>query len=159
GVAITLPNDVMYIQAGSPVQTFSAFVNIGSVTWSMSSALGTLTSDGVYTPPATSATVQNTTVTATSTVNSAVSAQMNLVIYANGTIRLAPGHTTSPGSGVFANYTDSQGNTWFAGELAGGDAIGSFPSGSAYGYYNGGSWPFTTDIALYQTPIYSSSND
>jgi hypothetical protein len=159
GVAITLPNDVMYIQAGSPVQTFSAFVNIGSVTWSMSPTLGTLTSDGVYTPPATSATVQNTTVTATSTVNSAVSAQMNLVIYPNGTIRLAPGHMTFPGSGVPANYVDSLGNTWFAGELAGGDAIGSFPSGSAFGYANGGSWPFTTDIALYQTPIYSSSND
>jgi len=150
GVAVTLPKDVWYIQAGSPAQVLSAFVSIGGVKWSMSPLLGTLTSRGIYTPPATSSTIQNTTVTATSTVNPAVGAQMNVVIYPNGTMRLAPGRSS--------NFTDSLGNVWFAGELAGGDASCNPGTKSCFGYSNGGSWPGTTDIKLYETPIYAGND-
>jgi Putative Ig domain/Malectin domain len=160
GVAVTLPNDVLYIQAGMTAQQLSAFVNIGSVTWTMSPTVGTLTSGGLYTPPATQTAPTSTTITATSTTNSAVAAQMTLVVMPNSVIRLAPAHNTSPGSGVIGNYTDSLSHVWYAGPLTGGDASCNPGTENCYiGYNNGGSWPSTTDIALYQSPMYSGGND
>jgi hypothetical protein len=149
GVTVNLPADVMYVQVGT-TQQFSAFVNIGTVTWSMNPTLGTLTGGGLYTPPATSTSLQSTIVTATSTTNSAVAAQMTVVIYPQGTIRLVPGQST--------NYTDSGGHVWFSGALAGGDAGCNPGTESCFGYDNGGSWPSTTDITLYKIPIYAAND-
>jgi hypothetical protein len=152
GVAVNLPQDVLYIQAGAPQQPFSAFVNIGTVTWAMSPSVGSLTSGGLYTPPATEASPTSTTITATSTTNSSVAAQMTVVILPNGVMRLAPGQAVYPGTG---NYTDANGSVWYAGELTAGDAAAGFTTQSAFGDNNGGSWPAITDIRLYEVPIYS----
>jgi hypothetical protein len=149
GVAVTLPEDILYIQAGSAAQTFSAYVNIGTVTWSMSPTVGTLTSEGLYTPPATSSTLQSITVTATSSTNASIAVSMTVVIVPNGTIRLAPGQTT--------NYTDSLGNLWLAGPLGNGDASCNPGTESCFGYGNGGSWS-GTDITLYELPIYATGD-
>lgn len=139
GVTVNLPNDVLYAQAGvGPVQ-LTALVHGGAsntVSWTMNPAVGTISSSGVYTPPAMSTTIQTTTITATSTDNPGVAAQMTMVVYPNGTIRLAPAQPS--------DYTDTQGNIWLHG-LAG---------DGGYGYDNGGTWPSTPDITLYKIPIY-----
>lgn len=156
GVAVTLPKDVLYIQAGAPAQTFTAMVNIGSVTWTMSPSVGTLSAGGLYTPPASQVAPTSTLVTATSTTNAAVAASMTVVILPNGVIRMASGQAVSPGAG---DYTDSQGNIWYAGPLTGGDAQTNFSSEAMFGYYNPGfTWPTSTDILLYKVPIYSGND-
>jgi hypothetical protein len=151
GPAVTLPKDVLYIQANTAQQTFSAFVNIGSVTWTMSPTVGALNSStGAYTPPSSVASPTSTVVTATSTSNSSVAASMTVVILPAGVIRLVPGQPS--------NYTDSHSNTWFAGALAGGDGANDFGTLSAYGYNNGGSWPSTPDITLYEISEYTAND-
>ena len=94
--------------------------------------------------------MQTATITATSAVNSGVTAQMQLVVYPSGTIRIAPGLTS--------DYVDSGGNTWFSGPLAGSDASESFLSEPQYGQDNGGSWSGTTNIDLYKRPIYATGD-
>jgi Malectin domain len=141
GVTVNLQNDIQYFQAGvGPVQ-LTAMVHGGAsnkVTWTINPQVGTLSSSGVYTPPATSTTLQATTITATSADNSSVAAQMTLAVYPNGTIRLVPA--------AASDYTDSKGNVWLHG-LAG---------DGSYGYDNGGTWPNTADISLYKIPIYGN---
>ena len=134
--------------AGAPSQTFSAFANIGSVTWTMIPTVGTLTSGGLYTPPSSETEPTATTVTATSTTNSAVAASMTVVILpnVNSIVRLAPAQTM--------DYTDASSNAWYAGPLNGGDATCD-ASLSCYGQSNGGSWPMTPDIALYEASEYA----
>jgi len=152
GVTLGLPEDVLYFQAGSPAVQLSAFVGgtaNTNVTWTMSPALGTLTSSGLYTPPTTSASLQSTTITATSVANSSVASQMTLWVMPNGTIRVVPGQGS--------NYTDSHGNVWLAGEGGGGDA-GCDLAMPCFGYDNGGSWPSTPDITLYKRDIYAGND-
>lgn len=141
GVTVNLPKDKVNFQAGSPALQFSAYVqgsaNTG-VTWTMSPSLGTLTSGGLYTPPATSSTVQNTIVTATSNADGTVAASMDLQVLPNlpdGVIR-----TVGACCGGGADYTDSNGHVWY--HLSAED--GCIATGSAIG-----SWPAITDITLY----------
>jgi hypothetical protein len=151
GVAINLPNDALYIQASTPSQQFTAFVNIGAVTWTMSPSVGTLTSGGLYTPPATVGSPTTTTLTATSAVNSGVAALMTVTILPTGTIRLVPGSVPGAINGVDVPtpYTDSQGNVWYAtGDDGGygGDAgvITGKPDPTLYRYALA-SWPDPQD--------------
>jgi hypothetical protein len=109
GVTINLFLDQKYIQVGTPAEQFVA--NVGGtkdtrVTWSMSPAVGSLTADGLYTPPGSVASPVITTVTATSAADPAVAAQMAVTIFPAGTIRIVLGKT-SP-------YTDPDGNIWNA---------------------------------------------
>lgn len=141
GVTVNMLNDILYMQAGLNSTQLTALVHGGAsngVNWSMNPQVGALSASGAYTPPATSATIQTTTITATSVDNPTVAAQMTLVVYPNGTIRLAPAQPS--------DYTDSKGNLWLHG-IAG--------DGSS-GYDNGGTWPNTPDITLYKIPIYGS---
>ena len=117
----------------------------------MSPSIGSLTSGGIYTPPSTEASPTSTTITATSTEDSAVAAQMTVVILPNGTMRLASGQAVYPGMG---NYTDSSGNVWFAGPLTGGDGSGDATE-SQFGYNADLNWPSITDILLYEVPIFA----
>jgi hypothetical protein len=83
-------------------------------------------------------------------LDSSVAASMTVVILPTGVIRMVPGQPS--------NYTDTHGNTWFAGALAGGDGANDFGTLSAYGYNNGGSWPSTPDITLYEISEYTSND-
>lgn len=140
GVTLTLPKDEMYVQAGAGAQQFTAFVNGSSntgATWTMNPTVGTLTSGGSYTPPATVSNATSATITATSAADSTVFATIPLTILPNGTMYLINGRTTS--------YTDTKGHVWQP--MTGDD--GGYP------YDNGGSWPTVSDIYLYQVPYYS----
>jgi hypothetical protein len=140
GVTLTLPNDQMYIQAGADAEQFSAFINGTSNTalrWTMNPTVGSLSSSGLYTPPATATGALPTTVTVTSAADSTVFATMALTVFPNGTIRIINGRTSS--------YTDTQGNVWQP--MTGDD--GGYP------YDNGGAWSNVPNIYLYQIPYYS----
>jgi hypothetical protein len=136
GVTINLPKDVMYIQAGTPSQQFSAFINGSSnttVTWGMNPAVGTLTAGGLFTPPANVNATTTTTVTATSSADRTIAATMTVSILPAGTMRIILGRN-SP-------YTDTNGNVWQP----------RTADDSAHGPYdNGGTWPNTPDITLYK---------
>lgn len=148
GVTLNLPKDEYYIQAGALAQQLVAYVNGSSntsVTWTMNPTVGTLTSGGLYTPPATASSVTTATITATSVANTSVFATMVLTVFPNGAIRIVNGQTSA--------YTDSQGNIWSPGSACCGGDDGGFP------YNNGGTWPSTPDIQLYQIPYYAFGND
>ena len=78
GVAVNLTQDYLNIMAGAPAFQLTALVNIGGVTWSMSPSVGSLTSGGLYTPPAAGTITSPTTtvITATSTVNASATASI-----------------------------------------------------------------------------------
>lgn len=140
GVTINLPKDYISIQAGTPTQQLTAFTNGSSntaVTWSMNPVVGTLTSGGSYTPPATIGFATTTTVTATSAADSSVAATMTMTILPVGPIRLVLGQPNP--------YTDANGNVW---QPEVGDD-GCHP------YDNGGTWPNTPDITLYKIACFS----
>lgn len=143
GVTLNLPIEQKYIQAGTPAQRFSAFVN-GSpnekVTWSMNPAVGKLTPDGLYTPPSNVSSTTVTTVTATSMADPNVAARMEVTIFPRGVIRII--------NGSLIPYADSHGNVW---ETSTGDDGGRI-------YDNGGKFPSVPDIRLYQVN-YFSNND
>jgi Malectin domain len=135
GVTITLPKDEVFIQAGTSSQQLAAFINGStdkSVIWSMNPAIGTLSSSGLYTPPATIGPATTATVTATSTADSSVAASQTLTVLPAGTIRLVLGQPNP--------YTDTNGNVW---QPEVGDD-GCHP------YDNGGTWPTKADIILYK---------
>ena len=120
GVAVNLPQESLYIMAGTPAQQLTALVHDGasnSVTWSMSPSLGTLTSGGLYTAPSSiTGAAQSTTITATSTVNSAVTAVMTVWVFpASGFFgMISPTRVTTSGTITGYTYTDASGHVWGA---------------------------------------------
>lgn len=150
GVTVNLPKDNINIQAGQSAMQLSAFVNGSAntgITWTMSPTLGTLTSGGLYTPPATNTVPAAATITATSSADATVAASMFLEIAPNlpdGVIRFVG---ACCGSG--ANYTDTNGKVWYH-EVYAGDGIANTGSGS---------WPMTPNITLYESDYDSFGGD
>ncbi|MGB2666256.1 MAG: malectin domain-containing carbohydrate-binding protein [Candidatus Acidiferrum sp.] len=109
GVTVDFLTNQKYIQAGTPPQKFVAYVggtdNHG-VAWSMNPSLGTLSPDGLYSPPKTVPLAQVMTVTATSVVDSSASTQMAVTIFPPGPIRIALGRPSL--------FTDPDGKVWQA---------------------------------------------
>jgi hypothetical protein len=150
GVAVNLPQDYLNIQAGTPAQQLTALVNIGTVTWSMSPTVGTLTAGGLYTPPATVASPTQTTITATSVTNGAVAASMPVYVLPAGTIRLLVSQTT--------NYTDNGSNVWY-GSLSTSNDLGTnlqYDISCCAGN-NAGSFANVTDKNLWTWTVGNSS--
>jgi Malectin domain len=109
GATVDFLTNQKYIQAGTPPQKFAAYVggteNQGIV-WSMNPSVGTLSSEGVYTPPQTVPSAQAFTVTATSVVDSSASTQMTVTIFPPGPIRIALGRSNI--------FKDPDGKIWQA---------------------------------------------
>jgi hypothetical protein len=109
GVTVDFLTNQKYIQAGTSPQKFVAYVggtDDHGVVWSMNPSVGTLSSDGVYTPPQTVPSAQVTTVTAASVVDSSASTQMTITIFPPGPIRIALGRPSL--------FTDPDGKVWQA---------------------------------------------
>jgi hypothetical protein len=148
GVTVNVAKDAMYVQVGASPQQLMAYVNGGAtntVTWSWSPAItgGTLTSGGLFTPPATITSPTSTTVTATSVDNSAVTSTLTLWVFPADAIRIRPA--------AQANYTDSSGKVWAP---TGGDGGGA----TCCQNLSGGPWPSVTDIAEYYYEIFGSGD-
>lgn len=144
GVTISLPHDYIYIQAGTAAQQLIAFINGPSnrdITWTMSPTVGSLTSRGLYTPPAATTNTAVTTVTATSNADSSVSATMSLSVLPQGPIRVILGQNES--------YTDTHGNVW-QGRTLDDRALQHGP--------HSGLWPRKPDIKLYEVPDFGDND-
>jgi hypothetical protein len=160
-VTIGLPQNQLYIQAATPAKQLYAFVNGTSntgVTWTMSPSLGTVTSGGLYTPPATVSGSSATTITATSNANPSAVATMAVVILPAGPIRIDMAGPCASGLTVIASpsyncstapFIDSHGNVWQA--ETGDDGGGVNNCGN-------GPWPTIPDIQLYKVS-YAASGD
>jgi hypothetical protein len=80
------------------------------------SGTGTLSGSGLYTPPSSLSAPTTITVTATSTINTAVAASLTLNVFPSGPIRLVPG--SAPGAlnyeMVPTTYSDTSSNNWYS---------------------------------------------
>jgi len=165
GVTVGVPQNELDIQAGMGAQQLAAFVNgasNASLTWTMSPTIGTLTSGGLYTPPATVSINTATQVTATSVADNTVSATFSLVVIQQGAIRLQMGgpcgsgltitYPVTPFNCVTTGFTDSHGNIWQAKTADNGS--GELDCGAGIP-----PWPNTTDIGLYEIPSSADTGD
>lgn len=137
GVAVDLAQHVLYMMVGVPAQQLAAMVHDGgsnAVTWSMSPAVGTLTSGGLYTPPVSVSGPTKTTVKVSSAVDPSVFDQEDIWIFPSTGMFFLPAF---PASG----YTDSHGNVW---SIAGGGAFGLSFNAPVEGCCNTQGYPFFT---------------
>ena len=116
GVTIGILQDQITMQAGTPPLQLTAYVNGSSntsVTWSMSPTVGTLTSGGLYTPPATEATETVTTITATAAANTNITASFPMTILPNGTMYILMNTQANfTAIGWTWPFVDGSSNTW-----------------------------------------------
>jgi hypothetical protein len=137
--------------AGAPATQLNVWVNgstVATFSCTMSPSVGTLTSDGLYTPPATSMTRQTTQVTCTATADNSQSVLFPIFVYPQAAIRESLSEDTN------VDFTDANGNVWYAG-------IGAFyrlpgAANCDFGYLPGSPWPPLPSIGLYYHCEYGS---
>jgi hypothetical protein len=131
---------------GAPAYQLPVWVNgSGTTTFTatMSPSIGTLTSGGLYTPPATCASRQTTIVTITPTADSSQAIYFNVFSYPNTGIYI---HLNGSSLAPDGNYgPDANGNIWYTGNGAIWRLAGNTVCYSPFG------WPPLTDVGLYQT--------
>lgn len=110
-IMVGTPEPRLFVQAGTPGFQIPSWVTGSksqSVTWSLnpSTGMGSISSSGVYTPPATVGSPQNVTITLTSPSNVVPFATANiyLTVIPEGTIRIDAGSASST--------MDERGYTW-----------------------------------------------
>ena len=115
GVTVGVTQDAYDIMAGTPAVQLNAVVNGSSntaVTWTLSSAVGSIgSSSGLYTPPATASSESTIIATVTSSANSGVSNSIILRIWPSG------GAYALPSFAAGNDYTDTGqgGHVWKSG--------------------------------------------
>jgi hypothetical protein len=161
GVAIGVVRPTEVIQAGSDPKQLSAWVTGASdttVTWSLDSSEGnngTITTGGLYSAPTLVPGRVVTSVTARSNADATVFATVSLIILPGGVLRINTGDT--------ADYTDGDGNIWFADELIDSPpmfdngkplALGSLPwanAGKSPRVYDNVMWNGLCDVMFHLT--------
>lgn len=146
GVVVGVPETSMWVQSGGPARQLESWVTPSSTSQTVTfakdgtSTTGTITSGGVYTPPATMASPTTTTVTLTSSADATATQVIKLTVMPVGTIRIDSG-----------NLTDFVGAaTWWK-DQAGETAIPRRGDGSS-------GWPVQTDIDVFFTRRYGSGD-
>ena len=110
GVAVGTLQDAVDIMAGSPgIQLKAVIQGDTTINWSLSSAVGSITPSGVYTPPATASSEMTIRAIATSNADNTISADTLIRIWPGGTAYALP--SWSSGN----DYTDSHGHIWKSG--------------------------------------------
>jgi Malectin domain len=135
GVTIGTETQYLNVQAGASPHELKAWVN-GSenkaVSWSMSPSVGTLTSNGVYTPPSSAPRLQSFTITAKADADPSATTSIAATVLPAGTISIDNGNSSS--------YTDSKGIVWSP------SCCTAYP----FTYEYPGPWPNKPDIKLYK---------
>ena len=144
GPALNFQNDAIYIMAGTPATQIPVLNNFGGYSCSMSPSTGTLTSGCLYTPPAVLNVSTTTTITATSLINSSMTATTTLTVFASTGIYVVPSQTS--------NYTDTLGNTWTARS-----GISNVPDNQGCCSCDNESHFSGTDVSLYECVVGISS--
>lgn len=109
GIGLGIPYDFS-VQAGAYSVQIPYWINTGTVSWVKTSGVGSITTGGLYTPPANTTGGSTAVLTGTSSANSSVTAVINVTILPNaGTpagLRVDTGSLTAT--------TDGNNNTWAA---------------------------------------------
>jgi hypothetical protein len=141
-------------QAGAPIYQIPVWVNgttNHAVACTMSPSIGTLASDCHYTPPATSTTRQETTITVTSSADTNQTLGIPLFIYPQGGIREHFSNDVNTDYGP-----DTNGNTWFISK-----GTSSRGHGTANCDWPGATWSgialAVSDPGLFDTCTYDGS--
>lgn len=144
GVTVGTPSPLIQMQAGSPAYQMESWV-MGTasqtVAWTMSPSQGSLTSGGLYTPPASIGSLTRIVLTATAAADPTATTNVDVWLYPTGIIRAVAGRTT--------DYTDgTSGHVYWrdVGADGGGDAS-SWKDFSD----NPASWPVYPDVGAYKT--------
>jgi hypothetical protein len=156
-VTVGAPEPAQWFLQGTPTIQLASIVNgtaSTAVSWSMSPAVGTLTSSGAYTAPTLVSSPSTTTVTATSLADPNIHFSFPLTVLPSLRMNvggLSASNPQPPHSGT-AFGPDINGNFWWQGE-------GSAPGyGRADEWYPLTNWPSVNDIALYYTRDYNTSD-
>ena len=145
GVTVGTTYTAMTFQAGASAVQLDSWVHGSAnqtVNWTMSPSVGTLTSAGLYTPPASVAAPTVTRFTGTAAADSNASIHIYVVVWPEGVIRVDTGRTT--------DYVGSEG-IWFKEH--------GFDGGQGARTNEATNWPVQPDITLYHTNRYVYSND
>ncbi|MBV9081671.1 MAG: choice-of-anchor D domain-containing protein, partial [Acidobacteriaceae bacterium] len=154
-VMVGTPYPTMTVQAGMPGYQMQSWVTGStnqSVTWTLTSGVGSMTAGGVYTPPADVSDTTQAVLTVAAAADPTATATVYLTVIpvgANptGSIRVDVG-SSNP-------YTDSQGNVWLADTVA--QEMGSYSVQNDN--YPAGLWGNVVDAPLYQTYKYTWGDD
>lgn len=146
GVTVGTTYTAMTFQAGAAAVQLDSWVHGSanqSVTWTMSPSVGTLTSGGEYTPPASVASPTVTMFEATAAADSNAKVRIYVVVWPAGVIRVDSARTT--------DYVGSEG-TWFKEH--------GFDGGQGARTNEATNWTgIPADATLYHTMRYIYSND
>jgi hypothetical protein len=157
GVSIGLFAPTMTIVAGMPGYQLSWWINGSSnqsVTWSLVSGPGTVTSAGVYTPPTNVSAPTSALLLATSAADPNVTENLYVTIIPTGTNPAGSIRVDSGGKGV----TDGNGNVWLADvgyesgnyiQLNGDGPAWPDASNPEIAVYESGGYTYGTDLAYY----------
>ncbi len=131
GVTIGLSSPTMWIMAGMSGYQLSWWVNgttNQSVTWSLLSGTGSVTPDGIYTPPASVTTPTAATLLATSAADANATAQLYVTVIPGGSNPTGSVRIDTGGLGL----TDGNGNVWMSDQaIESGDYVelnGDYPA-------------------------------
>lgn len=145
----------MTIEAGMTGYQLSSWVTGSSnqaVTWTLASGPGTVTSAGVYTPPASIANPAKAVLIATAAADSTATATVSLMVVPSG---MNPGNSIRIDVGSDSPYTDAQGNLWLADTL--GFTAGAWSQQNDF--YPSSAWGNIPDQTLYVTFNYTWGDD
>lgn len=154
GVTIGLKRPNLYMPAGTYTYQIPSWVNgtaNQSVTWTLISGVGSITSGGAYTPPA------NTSGGTTATLKVTSAADANAVNYVYVTILPAgvnPTGSVRIDTGNYA-YTDGSGNLWQPG-YTGAEASSAAGEVDSQNWQNQGSIP---EIGVYKSYAHTYDDD
>ena len=119
GVALNFLDDIVTVMAGTPSVQLRYKVTGSpntSVTWSMNPAgFGSISSTGLYTPPATFSSYRRVIVTATSQANSNVKAMLTLNLCPNTGCYFLGNNDPHDQYANQGDYTDTNGRVWHSG--------------------------------------------
>ena len=113
-LTVTVSPSQVSINTGGGTQLFSATVAASSntaVTWSINPALGSISSAGLYTAPASITTAQAVTVTATSVANSTKTGSATVNLSPPVTVSVSPSPVSITTGGQTQQFTATVGNT------------------------------------------------
>ena len=154
-VVVGVPNSRLIVMAGMSGYQLPSWVNGSSnqsVTWTLTSGVGTVTSGGVYTPPASVSGPTATVVTATPAADPNSKTSVYLTIIPAGA---NPANSIRIDVASSSTYTDSQSNLWLADNLG----FETGPFSVQNDSYPAGLWGSLTDQAIYQTFFYTYGDD
>jgi hypothetical protein len=150
GPIIGVADPVLIFQAGTPGVQLAAWVNQSSnkaLTWAQTSGPGTITTTGVYTPPASVQQAARVSFVVSAVADPSATAILTGTVVPQGAIRIDTGSSRP--------YFDKKGNLWLADTLGLDTAVYSVQNDN----YPRNAWGNLDNAKLYETYIYTWGDD